>query len=192
MADDKTSSSDSTNTTTNRATARDQEDPDQQLGSAGQKALETERAARQASDNAAKAATRELERLRAELKKRDDADLSETEKLRKQLADAEAQRESLVKDRQSERTRFTIEREAARMRFADPADAFSLIDQTRIDFDGNGNPTNVAALLGDLVKAKPYLSARPGNGSGEGGARGGNTDGGQSMDDWLRRAAGRK
>jgi hypothetical protein len=183
MADDNGSSSDSTTSTTTTQT--------DDLGDAGKKALADERAARQAADKAAKAASTELERLRSELKKREDAELSETEKLRKQLADAETQRESLVKDRQSERTRFTIEREAARMRFADPADAFSLIDQTRIDFDGNGNPTNVKDLLGDLAKAKPYLTARPGNGSGEGGPRGGNADA-FSMDDWLRRAAGKK
>lgn len=184
MADD-TSSSDSTTTTTTTQQTDD-------LGDAGKKAIADERAARQAADKTAKAAQSELERLRAELKKRDDADLSETEKLRKQLTEAESERQSIIKDRQAERTRFTVEREAARMRFADPADAWNLIDQTRIDLDGNGNPANVKELLGELVKAKPYLSARPGNGSGEGGARGGNSTSGVSMDDWLRQAAGKK
>jgi hypothetical protein len=179
-------SSDSTTTQTTQQTAPD---PDENA----KKALETERTARQASDKAAKDVTRELERLRAELKKRDDAELSETEKLRKQLATAESERQTIERDRQADRTRHTIEREAGRMRFADPADAWSLIDQTRIDFDAKGNPTNVPALLTELVKAKPYLSARPGSGSGEGGARGaaGGAAGGFSMDDYIRRAAGR-
>ena len=182
MPEDTGTSSDST------ATQQSTSDPDENA----KKALETERSARRAADNTAKETQRELERLRAELKKRDDADLSETEKLRKQLADAEAQRQTIDRDRQTERTRFTIEREAAKMRFADPADAVSLIDPARIDFDAKGNPTNVAALLGELVKAKPYLSVRPGTGSGEGGARGGSVHGDVSMDDWLRRAAGKK
>lgn len=139
----------------------------------------------------AKAAQAELDRLRAELKKRDDADLSETEKLRKQLAEAETARETLMRNHQTERTRHAIEREAGRMRFADPADAWQLIDQTRIDYDTNGVPTNLGQLLDELAKTKPYLTARPGNGSGEGGPRGG-AAAGFSMDDWLRRAAGRK
>jgi hypothetical protein len=185
MADD-TSSSDSTGTTTPQPTPGDTN-----LGDAGKKAIDDERAARRAADKAAKDAGNELERLRAELKKRDDADLSETEKLRKQLAEAESERQTIIRDRQAERTRFTVEREAGRLRFADPADAWNLIDQKRIDFDANGNPTNVKELLAELAKAKPYLSARPGNGAGEGGARGGNA-GEFSMDDWLRQAAGRK
>ena len=183
MPEDPGASSDSTTT---QQTAQD---PDENA----KKALETERNARQAADKAAKESQRELERLRGELKKRDDADLSEMEKLRKQLAEAESERQTLDRDRQAERTRFTIEREAGRLRFADPADAWSLIDQARIDFDAKGEPTNVTALLTELVKAKPYLSARPGTGSGEGGARGGTTAaGGFSMDDYIRRAAGRK
>lgn len=173
------------------ATETTNETDDQRLGEEGQKALEAFKERARQAERGQKEHQRELERLRGELKKRDDADLSETEKLRKQLADLEKERETIVRDRLAERTRFTIEREAARMRFADPADAWSLIDQSRLDIDGNGNPTNVKELLGELVKTKPYLSARPGNGSGEGGARGGNADG-FSMDDWLRHAAGKK
>jgi len=188
---DQTTSSDSTTTTTTTP-APPANNGDANLGDAGKKAIDDERAARRAADKAAKDAGTELERLRAELKKRDDADLSEMEKLRKQLADAESERQTLDQARKTERTQHTIEREAARMRFADPADACSLIDQTRIDFDAKGNATNVAALLAELVKAKPYLSARPGTGSGEGGARGAGAAGGAfSMDDYIRRAAGR-
>src|SRR6476661_5336295 len=123
MPETQTPSSDSTTTTA--ATPPPANNGDAHLGDAGKKALDDERSARRAADKAAKDAGTELERLRAELKKRDDADLSETEKLRKQLADAEAARQTLDRDRQVERTRFTIEREAARMRFADPADAVS-------------------------------------------------------------------
>jgi hypothetical protein len=190
MADQSTSSDSTTTTTTTAAPANT---GDANLGDAGKKAIDDERAARRASDKAARDAGTELERLRAELKKRDDADLSEMEKLRKQVADAESQRQTFEQDRKAERTRHTIEREAGRMRFADPADAVSLIDPARIDFDAKGNPTNVPALLAELVKAKPYLSARPGTGSGEGGARGaaGGAGGGFSMDDYIRRAAGR-
>lgn len=191
MPEQSTSSDSTTTTTTTAPPANTNGDAD--LGAAGKKAIDDERAARRAADKAAKDASTELERLRAELKKRDDADLSEVEKLRKQVAAAEAERQTIDQARKAERTQHTIEREAGQMRFADPADAVRLIDQTRIDFDANGNPTNVKALLAELVKAKPYLSARPGTGSGEGGARGaGSAGGGFSMDDYIRRAAGRK
>jgi len=85
---------------------------------------------------------------------------AELEGLREQLAAVETARDLLVRDRQADRARFAVEAEAGRMRFADPADAWSLIDQGSVDFDDGGNPTNVAALLEELVKAKPYLSAR--------------------------------
>ncbi len=191
MPETQSTSSDSTTTTTTTAPSGTNGDPN--LGDAGKKAIDDDRAARRAADKAAKDASTELERLRAELKKRDDADLSEIEKLRKQVAEAESQRQTIDQARKAERTQHTIEREAGQMRFADPADAVRLIDQTRIDFDASGNPTNVKALLAELVKAKPYLSARPGTGSGEGGARGaGGAGGGFSMDDYIRRAAGRR
>jgi hypothetical protein len=183
MADEETAAT---------ATETDTQKDDARLGAEGQKALDAFKERARIAERAQKDHQLELERLRAELKKRDDADLSEMEKLRKQLAEAETQRQTVERDRQADRTRHLIEREAGRMRFADPADAFSLIDQTRIDFDAKGNPTNVTALLTELVKAKPYLSARPGTGSGEGGARGaGGAGGGFSMDDYIRRAAGR-
>jgi len=85
---------------------------------------------------------------------------AELEGLREQLAAVETARDLLVRDRQADRARFAVEAEAGRMRFADPADAWSLIDQGSVDFDDGGNPINVAALLEELVKAKPYLSAQ--------------------------------
>lgn len=154
------------------------------LGDAGKRALDAEREAKEAAVRAGKQAQTRVAELEAELKKREDADLSETEKLRKQLADAEAKSTKAEKDRQETLSRAVIEREAAKLRFTDPADAWKLLDAARIDYGTDGTPTNARALLEDLAKAKPYLTGAgkpaplPGGGA--------TPSSGVSMDDWLR------
>ena len=67
---------------------------------------------------------------------------------------------------------MSVEREAARLGFADPADAIGLIDRSLVTFDDAGKPENVKALLGDLAKAKPYLIASRRFGSADSGSHG--------------------
>jgi hypothetical protein len=56
----------------------------------------------------------------------------------------------------------------------DPDDAVRLLDLEAIeaDADGRPQPKSIKAALADLVKAKPYLAAKPtpGNGNGFGGS----------------------
>jgi hypothetical protein len=157
------------------------------LGDPGKRALDAERNARKAADDSARAAAARVAELEAELKKRDDEKLSETDKLRKQLADAEAKTTDAEKRAADTVTRSTIEREAGKLRFADPEDAWGLLDATLIEYGKDGKPTNARALLEDLAKRKPYLvgSGRPAPLPG-GGAT---PSAGTSMDDWLRSQA---
>lgn len=157
------------------------------LGDAGKRALDSERVARKAADDASRAATARVAELEAELKKRDDEKLSETDKLRKQLADAEAKSEQAEKKAAETQTRSAVEREAAKLRFVDPADAWDLLEATRIEYGQDGKPTNARALLEELAKKKPYLvgsgrpAALPGGGA--------TPSAGTSMDDWMRAQA---
>lgn len=163
---------------------------DPELGDAGKKALDTERSARRAAEKTAKENATELEQLRAKLKEHEDAQLTETEKLRKQLADVEASRTQLEREHQESRARSAIEREAAKAGFADPADAWGLLDHAELTYDENGAPSNAEALLKKLVEAKPYLAARRGAGPLPGG--GAKPPTGVDMNSLIRQAAGRE
>jgi hypothetical protein len=63
---------------------------------------------------------------------------------------------------------------AAVGKLADPSDAVALIDRASLDFDDEGNPTNVGDAIETLLKAKPHLAAGGPRGDADQGARGGN------------------
>jgi len=110
------------------------------------------------------AAQRELGRLKAELKKRDDAakataeaELTELQKAQKRITELEEVDAKREADRAASVLRSHIVAGAARAGFADPDDAVRLVDQGSLELDDAGNPTNLGNVLRDLLKAKPYL-----------------------------------
>lgn len=79
--------------------------------------------------------------------------------LEQELADATASRkESLL--------RASVVGEAAKRNVVDPDAAIALIDRALLEFDQQGNPTNVATAMDSLLEQRPYLVAA------QGGARG--------------------
>lgn len=159
------------------------EPDDEPLNEGGKRALESERKA------AAKWKT-EAETAQKALKTFQDAQLSESEKRDQRLAELEREKSTWDLERQDWQTRESVTHAALRLGYADPADAYSLIDRASLDFDDAGKPRNVDKLLQDLIAAKPYLAgaSRPG-GSFDGGPRGA-AAAGNNMNDILRRAAG--
>jgi len=153
------------------------------LGEGGKRALAEERKA------AAKWKT-EAEAAKAELTKLQNASLTEAEKRDQRLAELEREKAIWDTERQDWQTRESVTHAALRLGYADPVDAYSLIDRASLEFDDNGKPRNVDKLLTDLIAAKPYLAgaSRPG-GSFDGGPRGA-AAAGVNMNDILRRAAG--
>lgn len=91
------------------------------------------------------------------LKKIDDDKLSETEKLTKAAAEAAARAEAAEAKVKATQVQIEIERQARKLKIQDEEAALKLLDHTLIKYDDGGKPTNVEALLTDLVKAKPYL-----------------------------------
>jgi len=84
---------------------------------------------------------------------------------------------------------------AAQAGFVDPADAVALVDRSGIQVDDKGNVTGVKEAVEGLLKSKPHLigkagGSQVGGGSNPPGAGGGG--GGKSMNDFIRRAAGRR
>lgn len=167
---------------TDAATAPEDEttEPTQELGDGGKKALEAERKARRDAE-------KRLAVLEAKNKERDEAELTETEKLRKELEQVKATADKREADYRNERVRTSTVRTAAKLGYADPDDAFRLIDSDSIEDDGS----NVDKLLADLLKAKPYLASGRVSGSADGGQQGPPAEGKKpSMNELLRAAAG--
>lgn len=115
---------------------------------------------------AAKAAADEAARYRTQLRdaqKRiadfesaqqaaDLAKLSETERLQKQLADAQAREAQQTLAAQERITRAEVRAEATRMGI-NPQLAARIVDYAAIEYDDSGDPTNIGDLLGAAISA---------------------------------------
>lgn len=123
----------------------------------------------------ARAAREELDAIKT-------ANLTASEKAAKQLADREKallERETALQERA---LTVSVRTAAQALGFANPALAARLLDREQLDFDGDGNPTNVEPLLRALLKSDPYLGASRQNGIDQG-ARGEGSGSTLSMDD---------
>jgi hypothetical protein len=133
----------------------------------------------------------ERRKLEEAIKATEDAKLPEQERLQRRLADLERQASSHEQERRDWQVREAVTRSASKLGYADPVDAFALLDRSALEFADDGTPKNTDRLLADLLRAKPYLAggARP-MGSFDGGVRGQPAKG-QDMNAVLRAAAGR-
>jgi len=97
---------------------------------------------------------RELERA---LKEKEEAEMSEQERLQKRLAELEKERDALAARAREQAVRFEVASVAQRLGIQSADVAWRLLDTERLAFDDDGKPTNVEALLRDLVQAYPFL-----------------------------------
>lgn len=102
---------------------------------------------------------KELERLKKAEEERQNASLSELDRLKKELAAKDAAIEAAAAQAKAGRLAGASLAAAARLGFADPEDAQRFLDADAIEWDDAGSPKNVAALLESVLKAKPYLKA---------------------------------
>lgn len=156
------------------------------LGESGRAALEKEREARREADRRAKTLEKELAKFQDAARAADEATLSEQEKLQRRVLELETERNAQATAQREQAIRMAAVTAAARIGFADPEDAYALIDRDAIELDDAGTPRNISRLLTDLLKAKPYLGAahaRP-MGSADGGARSGDP----TLDDQIKTA----
>jgi len=105
----------------------------------------------------AKQQTKELEALRAEAKKHQDAELSETDKLRKRVAELELQEVESQRERQERIVRYEVMLAAQKMNLVDPDAAYKLLDLTGLEFGDDGSVKDIETALKELIKARPYL-----------------------------------
>ena len=122
-------------------------------------ALQAERDANKEGKKAA-ARLKELEDAEA---KRQEAALSETDKLKKQVEAAEAKGKEALQKADERVIRSEVISVAAQLGFADPKDAFALVDRSTFKVKDDGAVEGVEVVLKDLAKAKPYMLKKAGS-----------------------------
>lgn len=103
---------------------------------------------------------RENAKHRTDLKKFEDAQLTEQQRLEKRATDAEA----TAKAYQQRIAGYEVKITAQKLGIIDP-DLALLAIQSQLEYEDDGTPKNAEKLLADLAKAKPYLVAANANGS---------------------------
>jgi hypothetical protein len=102
---------------------------------------------------------KEVERLRKAEEERQNASLSEVDRLKKELAERDAAVEAAAASAKADRLSGAALAAASRLGFVDPEIAERFLDAARVEWDDNGRPTNVSSLLEAELKARPYLKA---------------------------------
>jgi len=97
---------------------------------------------------------KELDDLKAKIEAEK---LSETEKLQKQLSTLQSQHDLALRQSQERAVGYEVRLQAAQMGIVDPDAAAKLLDWSELEYDEDGSPKNVATLLKELLKKKPYL-----------------------------------
>jgi hypothetical protein len=111
---------------------------------------------------------KEFESLNTELKtfkeQKEAEKLSDVEKqtlaqkkLEQQLAEQQTKNNELLRQLQENRVNNEVFKQASKLNIIDIDAASKLLDSSQIEYDDTGNPTNIDALLKDLVKQRSWL-----------------------------------
>lgn len=154
------------------------------LAEAGRKAIQREREKARAADERAKTAEDALKAIQ-------EKDLPEAEKAIRKVAELEKENQRLAELLVERDVAAEVSKVAAKLGVVDVDVTMLLLrEDDAIDFDSEGKPTNVEAAIKNLIKSKPYLARPTSAGDAGAGTRPGGSPG-MSMNDQLRRAAGR-
>jgi hypothetical protein len=119
--------------------------------------VESLKAALKKANSESAARRKKLEAYEEAERQRQEAELSETEKLNKKLAEVTAERDGFVEQMRTNSIRHAVEMTAATMQFHDPADAYALADLADVDVADDGKVSGVENALKALAKSKPHL-----------------------------------
>lgn len=101
---------------------------------------------------------RRVRELEAKLREYEEAQMSEQERLRKRLAELEREQAEQLRHRQELVVRYEAMLAAQKLGIVDPDAAYRLMDLAAIEFDDDGRPTNVEAVMRQLLQQRPYLA----------------------------------
>jgi len=133
---------------------------DEQLGPAGVKAYEAEKAARRDAEKKVREASKAVAALEAKLQEITDRDLDEQTKKDRRLETLENERTVLLRERQQTMVTMEVNRLQPKMGLVDVDAASRLLDWDQVEYGDDGKPHNVEDLLRALLKDKPYLGGQ--------------------------------
>lgn len=132
-----------------------------------------------------RAADQRASKLEAELKQIRDKDLPEAEKIKRDLEEANAERDKLREDLKQSRLEMAFLKDN-KYKWKNPATALKLADLSSVEVEDDGKVVGLDAALAALAKSDPYLldteTSGDGNGSGGTGATGASGAGGRQSD----------
>lgn len=130
-------------------------------------ALDKERKAAREAQRQAREQAAELEALRKEKAEREDAEKTELQRAEDRAAEAEKQ----IAERDARIRQHVISTavlmSASKLNAIDPDAVLALVDRSALTLEDD-RVTNADDIVGELLKAKPYLVKPEGNGSGGG------------------------
>lgn len=94
-------------------------------------------------------------------KKAAEAQLTEAERLERRVTELEKQNEALLAEKQELVILNAVTANANKLGIVDPEAAVKLLDRKGLKLADDGSPENLDAALRDLLKEKPYLTAKP-------------------------------
>lgn len=101
---------------------------------------------------------RDLAAAEAKVKASEEEKLSESEKLANRVKQLEAEAATAAQTVRAQRVQLVVERTARELEFVSEEAAHRFLDAERVEFDTDtGQPTNVKALLTEVLKSHPYL-----------------------------------
>jgi len=99
---------------------------------------------------------KKLEEFENQEKERAEAELSEMEKLQRQIEQLSSEKELTQKKANEILIKSAVIAQAAALNFNDPEDAFALVDKSQFELDGS-KVSGVKEALEELAKSKPYM-----------------------------------
>jgi hypothetical protein len=165
--------------------------PDAAASDGEEVTLSAEAALKLRNENAAlRRKAKEADKAAEEQRK---AAMSEAERVAEDRKQIDAERAELAAERQAIKVRSTTATTAQRIGaiYPDVIEAMVLSRIGEVEFDDAGAPTNIEVVLTDIKRTHPNLFRAAPPGSADGGARGRAQPAGSSVNDSIRRAAGR-
>lgn len=110
---------------------------------------------------AAKAQAKDAAEMKARLDAIEAEKLTEAERLQKERDEAVAARAALDNERREDRIRLAVYGQRDELGLASADLAIAALDRSQVQFDEQGQPTNVADLLSALIEREPILKGTP-------------------------------
>lgn len=139
--------------------------------------------------NEAQQLRRRLKELEDEKKQRETADLSESERLKKQIDEYQAKEQQWESERRQQRLERDALTAARRLGAIDPEAVAALVREADVEFGEDGSVKGADKAVARLKERHPRLFGA--GGSANGGSGGGGTSDDGDMNARIRRAAGR-